>query len=900
MEENLDIICITETWISENILNDDISEYLLDGYQLYSYERVNRLGGGVLLYIRSTYCSSLQEDIKESKDVESIWVKVIDGKGKSKLFGAFYRPPNCDYDVDLKICQEIHMGCSKNKETFILGDFNLPNIDWDTTVGYDRISSLYIDCFLDNFLCQNVLVPTRQNNILDLILSNQPLIVEVGESLGESDHNIIRFSINIVENHSDNTVKTFNFAKANFNLIREMLEQINWDSVFVNKSVFEMWDIFKNQIKIIQEQCIPLKPIRKYKSIKPPWFDREIRNLIKNKKLAHQESKRLGSERSLSKYREIRVNLKKLIRRKKRQAEINLARTCNRDPKKFFSFYKFNKKCDRVGPLESNGVVIDKDEEIVEKLNNYFSSVFVQEGNFNFSNFLPTCEMNGSVNITPAEVRNIIKKFNVNKACGPDGIHSKFLNETADLISVPLSLIFSKSLEYCEIPEDWKLANVVPIFKKGSKKDVCNYRPVSLTSLVCKVLEKWIKVQIEKHITQFNLIKNSQHGFRKGKSCLTNLLSFLDFITDKLDNGENIDVIYLDFSKAFDKVPHKRLISKLQSFGISENFRNWISNWLSFRKQRVVLNGKKSSWRDVLSGVPQGSVLGPLLFIMYVNDLEDGVISRIWKFADDTKVATSVSKISGSISLQNDLDQLLGWADKWKMSFNTDKCKVMHLGIHNNKFGYLINDSWLNVTEEEGDLGIIMSSDVKFHKQCLQARNKANKMLGIINRNVSYKSKEVITKLYSSYVRPHIEYCAQAWSQHSVGDLDLLESVQRRATRLIPSLEGMSYEERLKELNMFSVRRRFLRGDLIHVFKLFNNSGELDWGEFFVLNTDDRMRGHNKKIKKQQCHLNVRKNFFSHRVVNFWNSLPADIVNSDNLNVFKAKLDNHMGSLDIV
>jgi len=178
---------------------------------------------------------------------------------------------------------------------------------------------------------------------------------------------------------------------------------------------------------------------------------------------------------------------------------------------------------------------------------------------------------------------------------------------------------------------------------------------------------------MEDFISKYKLIKDSQHGFRNEKSCLTDLLSFLEFVTKGLDKGEDIDVIYLDFSKAFDKVPHKRLIYKLQSFGINDVFSNWIANWLSSRKQRVVLNGNKSSWKDVLSGVPQGSVLGPLLFILYVDDLENGLSSQTWKFADDTKIAIPVTELSGSVALQNDLDKLLGWAEKWKMSFNTKK-----------------------------------------------------------------------------------------------------------------------------------------------------------------------------------------------------------------------------------
>ena len=315
--------------------------------------------------------------------------------------------------------------------------------------------------------------------------------------------------------------------------------------------------------------------------------------------------------------------------------------------------------------------------------------------------------------------------------------------------------IFNRSVTYTEIPDDWKTANIVPIFKKGNKSDVGNYRPISLTSLICKILEKLIHTTVEDHLEHNNLIKETQHGFRHGKSCLTNLLEFLNYVTDTVDKNEDIDIAYLDFSKAFDKVPHRRLIYKLESYGISGYLMKWIREWLSDRKQRVVLNGYKSEWKTVTSGVPQGSVLGPLLFIVYINDIDIGINGKISKFADDTKLA-NIASLSGCQKMQNDLDKLVAWADKWQMEFNYSKCKVMHVGHKNIEFSYSMDGQWINDVDEEKDLGVIISKDLKASRQCLAARNKAMKMLRLINRNVSYKSKEVNTKLYNSYVRPHI------------------------------------------------------------------------------------------------------------------------------------------------
>ena len=233
-----------------------------------------------------------------------------------------------------------------------------------------------------------------------------------------------------------------------------------------------------------------------------------------------------------------------------------------------------------------------------------------------------------------------------------------------------------------------------------------------------------------------------------------------------------------------------------------------------------MLNGCKSEWNPVSSGVPQGSVLGPLLFIIYINDIDKGLSSRLFKFADDCKLVKRVCNTADCIALQRDLDIIMGWSAKWGMPFNVNKCGILNAGVNNAHFAYRMEDEWLEEKEKERDLGIIVDRDFNFKEQCLNARNRANKILGFINRNVSYKSKNVIRQLYNSYVRPHIEYCVQAWRPHLRHDINMLESVQRRATKLIPSLKNMPYEDRLEELNMFSVEYRFLRGDMIEIYKI--------------------------------------------------------------------------------
>jgi len=427
-----------------------------------------------------------------------------------------------------------------------------------------------------------------------------------------------------------------------------------------------------------------------------------------------------------------------------------------------------------------------------------------------------------------------------------DSISPRLLNVLADKLAKPLTMIFNASLQSSLVHESWRCANVTLIHKSRSKSQVSNYRPVSLTSVVCKVLESIIKDKIEEYLYKFDLIVGSQHGFVKSKSCLTNLLEFLEYCSCNLDQGRAVDVIYLDFQKAFDKVPHKRLLLKLDAIGICGKLYKWIESWLLQRQQRVLLNGVTSKWSLVKSGVPQGSVLGPLLFVIFVNDIDRNIVSRLLKFADDVKLFKSVDRIEDYDVIKDDLNTLCNWSDTWQMKFNAEKCKVMHIGAKNPNHNYQVNGQSLKDVVEERDLGITMHKTFKVSTQCAAAVKTANRILGMLKRGIKYKEKKTMLLLYKGLVRPHLEYCIQAWRPNLVKDIELLEGVQKRFSRMLPGLSLISYEARLKDLGLTTLELRRMRGDMIEVFKIIKGIDKINC---FLLDNEKvyNIRGHKYK-----------------------------------------------------
>ena len=494
-------------------------------------------------------------------------------------------------------------------------------------------------------------------------------------------------------------------------------------------------------------------------------------------------------------------------------------------------------------------------------------------------------------------VEKELKDLKINKSPGPDGIHPMMLKKLAAHLSTPLAFLFNTTLETGEIPDDWRKARVSPIFKKGARNQAENYRPISLTSIVCKLMEKFVKQAILEHLLSNDLLSNKQHGFINGRSTVTQLLIYIDECIEKICSGGVVDAIYLDFSKAFDTVPHQRLLSKLGSYGVSGNIKQWIQSFLTGRSQTVKVNNEESPAAPVISGIPQGSVLGPLLFVIYINDLPGAVDSNVYLFADDTKLLRKIETEADAKALQRDLDILESWSERWLLKFNADKCHVLTIGRfehiqHTERYTLYGNE--LEHVFEEKDLGVYIDSELKFDEHISSKVNKANAMVGLIRRSFSFLDGELFKKLYTSFVRPHLEYAQAIWQPHSVKQKKVIENVQIRATKLVDGFQNLPYEERLKRLDLPTLTYRRERGDMIEIFKHIHTYDER------IISSNFRRqlrpsRKHNFQLVENVPADGVRgkqHNAFYFRTNRRWNELPPNVANAKTINEFKNELDD--------
>jgi Reverse transcriptase (RNA-dependent DNA polymerase) len=529
-------------------------------------------------------------------------------------------------------------------------------------------------------------------------------------------------------------------------------------------------------------------------------------------------------------------------------------------------------------------------------LNSYFSSVFTDEDTNNIPNAPPTTDaVLENLELTEAKIKEKIMKQKSSAAPGPDGIGAMVLQQLKDQVAPALLKIYRKTLDTGEVPADWRRANVTPIYKKGSKAEPGNYRPVSLTTISCKVFETILRDELVEHLVSNGQLESSQHGFVPGRSCATNLIAFLDKVTEAVDGGHGVDVVFLDFAKAFDMVPRQRLIAKLKARGVRGKVLDWIESWLTGREQRVVINGRKSGWEAVRSGVPQGSVLGPILFLVFISDLDSKASpgTLLAKFADDTKLAQVVKTDQDRDELQRSLNGMQEWAERWGMKFNVTKCKVMQVGRRNTPHMYSLNGVQLELTEEERDIGVLVSKNMKPGAQCCKAARTATTVLGQIMRSFKCRDKKTFVALYKRYVRPHLEFSVQAWSPWLQKDVDVLEKVQERAIRQVNGLRGETYEQKLRELKMESLADQRVEADMMLVYKVLNGKCKVEAEDWFAVpevnENDIRTRGalDNLQIKPRRTNLDIRKHFFTQRVCETWNKLPRKVRAAKSIATFR-------------
>jgi len=632
-----------------------------------------------------------------------------------------------------------------------------------------------------------------------------------------------------------------------------------------------------------------------------PWVTPTIRRLIRKRDRIWKKSRK--DER----YRDRAKAVKHQLQKEMRQAYWTHLETIltpgeeageHRCMKKFWSFIKHSRK-DNIGvsSLREGGILTSDAKEKANILNRQFESVFTCDTEYPAELKLPdgSFPVMRDIEITQPGVLKLLQQLNVHKAPGPDGISPRVLKELSHRVAPMLTMIFKKSYLTGTVPKDWRQAYVTPIYKKGNKNDASNYRPVSLTCIACKLMEHIITSNLMGHARTHKILYELQHGFRDRRSCETQLLEFTADITNNMQCGQQTDILIMDFSKAFDKVSHTRLILKLHHYGVQGRTNAWIQAFLGGREQQVVLDGEYSYSAEVRSGVPQGSVIGPCLFLYYINDIHENLTSSVRLFADDTLVYLTIRSDSDRKVLQCDLDHLAAWEARWKMAFHPEKCQVLRITRKRKPLdtSYVLHGHILEVVSEAKYLGVLFTKDLTWGRHISCITGKANRTLGFLRRNLRINSPELKTTAYISLVRPLVEYAATVWDPYTDKDVKEVEKIQRRAARYVLNRnhQTSSVESMITQLQWTSLKERRRQARLYMMYKIQNNLVAVDKDRYVssVPRTSRRTTNVHALYAQQSTKDYHLKSFFP-RTIRDWNNLPSDTVTALTLEEFKSRV----------
>ena len=914
---DIDVAAITETLPKNTYQDIEVikASIIIPGYTC----EPNHLGRGICLFVKDHIQINRYPELEKMFN-PSIISKLTISDNSSVTMCLMYRSPGTQEEDNNKLIKQIESVCNKfqNQNLIILGDFNYPEINWSSEASEkddNHKATNFLNCTHSNYLIQMIDKPThykplQKPSLIDLILTRDSALIEnikFNPPFGKSHHLVLDFSIGLA---TDNNTTAGNDAKfiidkGDYEQMRRHMREQQWDSILPDDHCTEqLYTSFSDVLNEAKVRFIPKKVFKQNKPklkrtfIPPPGVLEKVRL----KRRLFKYYKKFPTTQNFNLYDAARIIVSIAVKRAKCTKEINIAKDIKKNPKAFFRYVttKTKPRVNVSNLRKEDGSLTDSDKQKCDILNDFFISVFTDEDLSHMPEFeKKTNSVLTDIHVTEEDIKKALSSLNISKSPGPDQIHPRILKELANEISYPLLKIFKKSMTEGKLPSSWKLAEVRPIFKKGDKSAPGNYRPVSLTSVLCKIFEGFVRDALYKHLSNNNLLSKDQFGFCSGRSCTSQLLVTLQHWFECLDEDIPVDAAYLDFQKAFDSVPHKRLLLKLRGYGIQGNVLNWVADFLRDREQYVSINGKTSSKLPVTSGVPQGSVLGPTLFIYFINDLPDIITKVDTKiFADDTKVYTKIETENDHKILQDSIQDMFKWTEKWLIKFNSNKCKMLHLGNNNPHHDYVIgnNNSEIMETVCEKDLGVYVDGLLNFNEHISETIKKGRRMSGLIMRTMSYKSKEIMVPLFKTLIRPIIEYANATWSPYIRKNIDSLESIQRNFTKYINGMYNLSYQQRLVALNLHSLEYRRIRGDMIETFKITHNfydprtTGTL----LKYVSVDNQTRGHKYKLTKSRTNTKQYKHFFTNRIINLWNSLPNKVVEAKTMNTFKNRIDTHL------
>lgn len=866
LEQDPHIAVITETWLRTEICDEDVFPPC---YQIFRKDRASR-GGGVAVLIKNPLDAVLLQDIP---GLECLCVKITCW-GHNFLLCAIYRPPDATPEYLDKL--EKHLSQFHKHKILLIGDLNLPGVNWERFQSLSENNNHFnsiLSIMLTHDLVQIVREPTRvqgtSKSVLDLVFLPRQLsecTVQVVE--GISDHLLVSVCLHIVAPmKSNNSVKRSfkDYSRADDASIIEHLETCLTD--FTDTDVISLWCRFKDICNFCTDTFVPTK--HKLVNRQTPWMTREIIHLKRKIKRLKKQCISIGN------LKELKDNLARAVSSSKdHYFKTVLPNFISEDPKKFWNYISEKKK--PVSQISINGSIVNDPGDIACHLNEYFQSVFSKSGvcPANHTTFHPS-----DVSfISYPGVVSMLLNLKTKSSCGPDNLPNMFLKRYAESIAKFLVIIYRNSLLHGKLPDDWRVARVVPIHKKGDRSLLENYRPISLTSSCCKLLEHIIANQINEFLDEHSVLSNHQHGFRKGYSTVTQLVTVIHSLASCFDKNGQIDAIFLDFSKAFDRVPHDKLILKLRKIKLPEILITWIRSYLTNRSQCVEVNGRRSGYLPVGSGVPQGSVLGPLLFLIYINDIVTVIDPsiEIRLFADDCVLFHEITSPNDQHLLNTALANISEWCNTWDMKLNIGK--TVYLRFSRRKaplsFEYRLGSLPLHEETAYKYLGVTLTNTLSWNTHINSICSSAYRKLYFLRHKLKQSPPAVKLLAYNTLIRPKLEYACVVWDPFTKTNINHLENVQRKAVRFIYSkfspYDSPTELMQANNIPYLALRRKAARLEFLYL--LWNHKLAINPSPYLSSSTSRLTRHHHpNSLTPYFSRTDLFKFSFFPRTVTDWN-----------------------------
>lgn len=776
--------------ISETKLNEQHSNHYfeLNNYQLFRRDRIvspdrPQQGGGILVYVKEEIKCERRLDL-ECDRIECVWIEIFPSNSKSFLAGILYRHPNETVNWNEVFDETLDKVLECEKEIYLLGDFNRDLLQENTKKAWLE--------YMESFgLKQVIESPTRVTNssqtLIDHIYCNtlSNLLSISVPVLGLSDHYPIfitrKVNARSIPKKSHYTISYRSFKNFNETEFINDLTSTPWDTIKIFDDVNDAIDTWSDLFLHTVDKHLPLKQHRVKHKQQPKWLTGEIIDAIKTRD-------RHKSINNIEQYKTWRNKVGKMIKQSKKHQFSEILNENANDPSSVWKLFKelgASKKNNNsnIFSLRINDKIIENSQEIADEFNRFFVTVAskIKEPivTSNFDKLKLFCERNAPDNtyfsiplISYEYVEKYLKHIDITKSTGSDNIGPRLLKLAAPLISDSLTYICNQSITTSTFPDKWKMGKVRPLFKNGQRDDTNNYRPISVLPVISKLLEKHVHDALMSFLTSNKLLHATQSGFRPSHSCETALLKMINKFLSAINDGQIIGMVVVDFRKAFDLVDHKLLLKKLRLYKLSNEVLNWFSSYLFERKQKVYINNTESKTENIECGVPQGSILGPLLFLMFINDLPlytENVFTDL--YADDTTLY-HISQTQALLeqNLQLALQRLLEWCKTNGMLVNTAKTKVMlitthqkRLHLHNDIIHLSYNNNVLNTTESDKILGVHIDNNLTWSVHVDFISKKISKNLWLLSRLKDYLTTEHRVQFYKTYIQPHIDYCSTVW-----------------------------------------------------------------------------------------------------------------------------------------